>query len=607
MPLTAGSRVGPYEVRGLIGAGGMGEVFRVHDTRLGRDVALKVLPESVSRDAERLRRFEQEARAAGSLSHPNVLNVHDVGTHDGLAYIVSELLEGQTLRDRIAAGPLPVRKAVEVAAQTARGLAAAHDKGIVHRDLKPENLLLTSDGRVKILDFGVARQMYATGSREETDTATAPGTVLGTTAYMSPEQALGRPADHRSDLFSLGAVLYEVISGRKAFERPSAVETMNAILKEEPPELSAVAPAVPPGVEQIVRRCLEKGVAERFQSARDLAFALDSLSLGGARPAAETRPRRRAWLAGLAVAAAIGFAAHALLQRDARPGLEAYRFSPLATAAGYEGQASWSPDGRTVAYVAETDGVLQVYTRGLDSSMAARITRSLGDCQDPFWSPDGTRLFYTSLAGSSLGLWSVGATGGAAQVVVRNVAGAALSPDGRTLALLREDAHQGNFSLSLWLSSPPGSEPQRYPDQEVAARRFGKGYLRYSPDGRKLGLFVAATSGDAPTEEGYANPEFWVLPVPSGAPRRVLPALSVMPDAAPFAWMPDGRRIVLAAEFLARTPGKHYSPSKNTIDHSPDATISSANGCTSSDQRAASASKRSWSAGAVASDVRQVP
>ena len=562
--MTAGSRVGPYQVIGLLGAGGMGEVFRARDTRLGRDVALKVLPESFAGNADRLRRFEQEARAAGSLNHPNVLAVYDVGSQDEVVYLVSELLEGQTLRDRIAAGLLPARKCVELATQIAQGLAAAHDKGIVHRDLKPDNLFLTRDGRVKILDFGLARQVAPAGSTDasgttETETRlTEPGAVLGTVGYMSPEQVLGRPADQRSDLFSLGAILYEMLSGRRAFQGPSAVETMNAILKEEPKDLFEVAPSVPPGVERIVSRCLEKNAAERFQSARDLAFALESLSLGG--PARAARAGRGPWpwiaLAGL-LAAVLGFLARERLAPRAASGLDAYRFSPLATAEGYEGQASWSADGRTVAYVADTSGVLQVHTRSLDSSMAAQITRSLSDCQDPLWSPDGTRIFYTSLAGSSLGLWSVGATGGTPQVLLRNAAAAALSPDAQTLALLREDAHQGNFSLSLWISSPPGSEPTPYPDEALAKRRFGKGFLRFSRDGKKLGLFVASTSGDASGEEGYSSPELWILPQPSGVARQVLPSLTVMPDPAPFSWMPDGRRIVFGAEFLGQTPGKH--------------------------------------------------
>jgi len=563
MPLTPGFRVGPYEVLGLLGAGGMGEVFRARDTRLGRDVALKVLPESFSGNADRLRRFEQEARAAGSLNHPNVLAVYDVGTHEEVDYLVSELLEGQTLRDRILEGPLPTRKGIEIAAQIAQGLAAAHDKGIVHRDLKPDNLFLTREGRVKILDFGIALQVgSAAGPGETSETATRltePGTVLGTAGYMSPEQVRGRTADHRSDLFSLGAILYEMLSGRRAFQRPSSVETMNAILTEEPPDLSEVTPAIPPGVERVVRRCLEKSLAERFQSARDLAFALESLSLGvWARPAAQPgRSPRWPWvILFVGAVTALGFLGRGLLMPRAGPGLVAYRFSPLATAEGYEGQANWSSDGRTVAYVADTAGVLQVYTRSLDSSMAARITRSLSDCQDPFWSPDGARLFYTSLAGSSLGLWSVGATGGTPQVVVRNAAAAALSPDGQTLTFLREDTHQGNFSLSLWIASPPGSEPKRYPDEALAKRRFGKGFLRFSPDGRRLGLFVASTLGDVRGEEGYSNPELWILAQPSGPSRQVLPSLAVMPDPAPFSWMPDGR-IVFAAEFLGRTPGKH--------------------------------------------------
>jgi Tol biopolymer transport system component len=564
MSLSAGSRVGPYEVLGPLGSGGMGQVFRARDTRLARDVAIKVLPESFAENADRIRRFEQEARAAGALNHPNVLVVYDVGTDGGLVYLVSELLEGQSLRDRISAGALTARKSVEVAAEIAEGLAAAHEKGIVHRDLKPENLFLTRDGRVKILDFGLARQVGTSADPAtaiETETRlTEPGTVLGTVGYMSPEQVLGRPADQRSDLFSLGAILYEMLSGQRAFQRESAVETMNAILKDEPKDLAELVPAVPPDVERIVRRCLEKSPAQRFQSARDLAFALESAGLDArARPAARRAPGRRWLWAALALGAAlaIGSLARGVLAPPAGTGLDRYRYAPLATAEGYEGQASWSADGRSVAYVADTDGVLQVYTRSLDSSMAARITRSLSDCQDPFWSRDGTRLYYTSLAGSSLGLWSVGATGGTPQIVLRNVAAAALSPDGQTLVLLREDAHQGNFSLSLWASSPPGSEPTRYPDEALARRRFGRGFLRFAPDGRQLGLFVASTSGDARGEEGYANPELWILPQPSGTARQVLKALTLMPDPAPFTWMPDGRRIVFAAEFLGRTPGKH--------------------------------------------------
>jgi Tol biopolymer transport system component len=563
MSLSAGARVGPYEVLGLLGAGGMGEVYRARDARLARDVAIKILPETFSQDAERVSRFEQEARAAGVLNHPNILAVHDVGVHEGRSYVVSELLEGQTLGDRIGGRPLPLRKAVEYGVQIAHGLATAHDRGIVHRDLKPDNVFVTSEGRVKILDFGVAKQLGPVGDDEATARRpdTEAGAVIGTVGYMSPEQVLAKPVDHRSDLFSLGVILYEMLSGRRAFQKASAVETMHAVLKEDPPDLAEVVPGIPAAVVRIARRCLEKDRGQRFQSARDLGFALEALSLDApGRPPPE-RPRggrlRRIQLGlALAGAASLGAGMRALMGRPG-PVLDSYRFSPLATAAGYEGAASWSPDGASVAYVAEADGVLQVFTRSLQSSMSAQITRSLADCHDPFWSADGTRLFYISLAGSSLGLWSVGATGGTPQIVVRNASAAALSPDGRTLALLREENQQGSFSLSLWTSAPVGSEPVRYADPALAARRFGRGFLHFSPDGKKLGLWVAPTSGDTRGEQGYASPELWILPQPNGPARQALAALSVMPDPAPFNWMPDSRRIVFGGQFLTRTPGTH--------------------------------------------------
>ncbi len=233
MTLAAGTRLGPYEIRGPIGAGGMGEVYRARDTRLGRDVAVKVLPAEYSQDPDRLRRFEQEARLAGSLNHPNVVTLFDVGSHEGAPYLVTELLEGRTLSDALTAGPLPLRKAVEHAQQVARGLAAAHERGVIHRDLKPANLFLTKDGRVKILDFGVAKLTHGEprgGEASKVTTDTAEGLVVGTAGYMSPEQVRGHAVDARSDIFALGAVLYEMLSGRRAFRGETAVDTMTAIL-----------------------------------------------------------------------------------------------------------------------------------------------------------------------------------------------------------------------------------------------------------------------------------------------------------------------------------------------------------------------------------------
>src|SRR5512142_1157085 len=279
MAISAGTKLGPYEVLSPLGAGGMGEVWRARDPRLGREVAIKVLPASFSADADRLRRFEQEARAAGILNHPNITAVYDIGSVEGAPYVVSELLEGETLRSRLATGALSTRKALDYAIQIARGLAAAHAKGIVHRDLKPENLFVTKDGRVKILDFGLAKALGGeVGATESTLAETEPGAVLGTAGYMAPEQVRGKPADARADIFAFGAVLYEMLSGKRAFDGDSHVERGHAILTQEPPDLAASGIAVAPAVERVVRRCLEKVPDERFQSARDLGFALEAVS-----------------------------------------------------------------------------------------------------------------------------------------------------------------------------------------------------------------------------------------------------------------------------------------------------------------------------------------
>src|SRR5215813_7409618 len=283
MTIDAATRLGPYEILSPLGAGGMGEVYRARDTRLGRDVAVKVLPSSYSDDKERLHRFEQEACAAGALNHPNILSIYDVGTHDGSPYVVSELLDGETLRKRLSGTALPSRRAIDYALQLAQGLAAAHEKGIVHRDLKPENIFITKDGRVKILDFGLAKLIHTNGGESQTDVPTRradtdPGVVMGTVGYMSPEQVRGQRVDHRSDIFAFGAILYEMLSGQRAFHGDSPADTMSAILKEDPPDLASTNHNVSPALERLIDHCLEKNPEERFHSARDLAFALETLS-----------------------------------------------------------------------------------------------------------------------------------------------------------------------------------------------------------------------------------------------------------------------------------------------------------------------------------------
>jgi Tol biopolymer transport system component len=375
MPISPGTRLGPYEILAPIGAGGMGEVYKAWDPRLGREVAIKVLPASFSADADRLRRFEQEAKAAGLLNHPNITAVYDIGTHEQAPYVVQELLEGEALRSVLAGGRLSPRKAVDYALQIAHGLAAAHEKGIVHRDLKPENLFVTRDGRVKILDFGLAKLTHQEEGSQVTNlpTATAgtePGVVLGTLGYMSPEQVRGRSADARSDIFSFGAILYEMLSGKRAFHGDSAADTMSAILKEDPPDLSVTNQSISPGLERIVRHCLEKNPEQRFHSAHDLAFDLEALSGTSATSAAamaaatgKPAPRiARIWLASIATAAvAAGAIAGHYLWRPAKPSTPSYR--RLTFRRGNIGTARFAPDGRSVVYSASWEGQpLEIYT-----------------------------------------------------------------------------------------------------------------------------------------------------------------------------------------------------------------------------------------------------
>jgi serine/threonine protein kinase/Tol biopolymer transport system component len=402
--LSAGTRLGPYEIVSALGAGGMGEVYRARDPRLGRDVAIKVLPAAFSTDVDRLRRFEQEARAAASLNHPNILGVHDIGTDAGAPFIVSELLEGMTLRDRLNTGPIGVRQALEFALQIAHGLAAAHEKSITHRDLKPENVFVTRDSRVRILDFGLAKLTHDQHTFEaETAIVTAapptqPGVVLGTVGYMAPEQVRGLPVDHRADLFALGAILYELLSGRRAFSLDTAAETMTAILRDDPPELNAAAP-VPPALVRIVNRCLEKSPSTRFQTASDLAFALESVldaSGAGASPATNGgRPRmshaRLGWAVALLLATLAPLAYQHLRETSVAPSAIRFQIAPTVEFAG-PGNFGLSPDGRHLAFVGRgSDGSTRLWIRTMDSLEVRPIpgSETNNTAPPPFWSPDG--------------------------------------------------------------------------------------------------------------------------------------------------------------------------------------------------------------------------
>src|SRR6266852_3580721 len=371
-----GQTLGHYRILERIGAGGMGEVYRARDARLGRDVAVKILPPGFSRDEDRLRRFEQEARAAAALNHPNILAIFDIGMQDGSPYIVSELLEGETLRQRLLSGSLPVRLAADYALQIAQGLVAAHEKRIVHRDLKPENLFITRDGRVKILDFGIAKLTLPEVSEDRSlaslTTQTKSGSVLGTVAYMSPEQLRAKPVDHRSDIFSFGAVLYEMLTGKRAFSGETHVDTMTAVLKEEP-EMTLARQSIPATFEQIVRHCLEKEPENRFQSARDLAFALSTVSevsTSKVIPGFSVRKSRfrksLLWLAAALLVGAVGVLLGGILKPAS-----SLEYRRLTFERGTIYSARFTSDGRSMVYGASWNGrPLQVYFTPADSASA---------------------------------------------------------------------------------------------------------------------------------------------------------------------------------------------------------------------------------------------
>jgi serine/threonine protein kinase/Tol biopolymer transport system component len=510
MPIAPGTQLGRYEVRSKIGEGGMGEVYLARDPKIGRDVAIKVLPATFSADAERLARFEQEACAAGSLNHPNVLVVYDVGAEDGSPYVVSELLAGETLREKLSGAQLPQRRAIDYAQQIARGLAAAHERGIVHRDLKPENVFITVDGRAKILDFGLAKLTHGEASGAQTEIPTRrvdtdPGAVMGTVGYMAPEQVRGQKVDHRADIFSFGCVLYEMLAGRRAFRGESAMDTLSAILKQDPPDLSESNRNVSPALERLVLHCLEKNPAARFHSASDLAFTLDSLSTASGAttntpaPTTETDQsviatharERRKWLPWIvaalflvaAVVLAILFATRlSPAQAAARP----VRLSlKTPDKAAFPAHVTVSPDGARVVFTADTaEGKRLLWVRPLDALTAQPLAGTDG-ATAPFWSPDSRYVGYFANGK----LYKVDAAGGRPQALCDAASdrGGAWNSDGVILfggeaGLYRVSAQGGASQLATKIDAK--EEAHRWP--------------YFLPDGRHF-VFL----GDAATTEDH--------------------------------------------------------------------------------------------------------
>jgi hypothetical protein len=474
----------------------MGEVYRARDTRLGRDVAVKIISPELAGNPDALARFEREARAVAALSHPNILTIHDQGSSDGIAYAVMELLEGETLRARLERGALPPRKAVEIAAQIARGLAAAHARQITHRDLKPENLFLTSDGSVRILDFGLARQAVASGmGREHSETVappTEPGIVFGTVGYMAPEQVRGEASDHRADVFALGCVLYEMLTGRRAFARASAAETMAATLQEDPPE--AEGAGIAPGLLRTLRRCLEKRPDDRFQSTQDLAFALESAREVSSPPAggalADQQARRRlpnggvGFLLGTALTAIVGL----VVFRQAMPAPPvpvAPSFKRLTFETGTIRDARFTPDGQSIVYGAAWGGApLRLFMTRTEVPESVRL--ALPDARLLSIARSGEMA--VSLGHAPAGWMGEGTLarspvlGNAPRPLLERVREAEWSPNGKDLAIVRQQNGQEQIEF------PAGTVLYRVPGHITTPR--------FSPDGSRLAFGDHPVAGD---------------------------------------------------------------------------------------------------------------
>jgi serine/threonine protein kinase/dipeptidyl aminopeptidase/acylaminoacyl peptidase len=591
MSLQPNDILGPYQIGGVVGEGGMGVVYRARDTRLGRDVAIKVLTNVAVNDRERLVRFEQEARATGMLNHPNLLTIYDVGRDgDDNPFLVSELLEGETLSSRLSRGALSARKAVDAALQMALGLAAAHEKGIVHRDLKPDNIFLTRDGRLKILDFGIAKLVgsaMADGPTFEV-AATEPGMVLGTVGYMSPEQVRGESVDQRSDLFSLGAIFYEMLTGTRAFRRNSGIETLSAILKEDPPDLTDVLPGIPPALERLVRRCLEKDREVRFQSARDLAFNLEMLATMSSSntlpnvarvtgPTAAMPAHSQPHAALQSAAQAVHFGAHPAVapststrsvppttrhvrplmkpKRRVSPALLAMLFAVSVAGAAYGGwmwarrgsdagvepqfhrltfrrgevrAARFSEDGQNIIYSAAWDGrppEIFVVSRGATESR-------------PLGMPDSDVLAVSKSSElaillrrdrlTNLGtLARVPLAGGTPREVADNVLQADWSPDGAELAIIRQDG------IKTRVEYPIGTSKYETPTQVR--------YVRVSPDGKRLAILELA--------RGATN-----VAIIDGNQQPVTIARGWERGATGLAWSPDGRQLWISGTSTGAPP-----------------------------------------------------
>jgi len=534
MTITAGTRLGPYQISGVLGIGGMGEVYRAYDGRLHRDVAIKVLPEIVAADRDRIARFEQEARATAALNHPNIVALYDIGSENGIAFVVSELLSGTTLRERIASGPVSARKVVEIGLGILNGLAAAHDRGIAHRDLKPENIFVTTDGSVKILDFGLAKlspAVAAGASTVATVTApqTTPGLVLGTIGYMAPEQVRGLPADHRADIFSFGAIVYEMITGRRAFEGATTADTMTAILTSDPADLSTTSSGISAAVNAVIRRCLEKDARDRFQSARDLSFALEAVAMDTRSSSLIAPPRSGTGARPLAIftiiaalIAAVALTMWALNRRSVNPAavLAVSITAPADTT--IEDTPAISPDGGRIAFVGSDANGSHIFVRSLNTFVTSPLIGTEG-ATGPFWSPDGRSLGFFARGR----LRRVDLTGGVPQIIA-----SVADPRGGTWGPGNTIVYAPQPDGGLYKVSADGGAPTELTTLDRGRQEISHRFPRFLPGGRHV-LFINRIA--TPQLTRYT---IMAVPVAGGSAKPLLDAMSpgVYHDGRLFFW-----------------------------------------------------------------------
>ena len=545
--LTAGKTVGRFRIMELIGAGGMGEVYRARDDRLRRDVAVKVLPSSFARDAERVRRFEQEATAAGMLNHPNILLIHDVGVDSGSPYLVSELLEGETLRQRLARSALPLHAAIVYGRQVASGLAAAHQKGIIHRDLKPENIFLTKNDQAKILDFGLAK--LARPALEEGNTATiqtGTGVAMGTVGYMSPEQLRAEAVDHRTDLFALGAVLYEMLAGQRAFAGKTTADVVGATLNAEPPDLAQIDPKIPAQLRQLIAQCLEKSLERRFQAAHDLEFVLSTLTGTHTEPSVtpSTTTRRTVLTvsSSVVIAAAAGVAvdrwlipAHIATQPRGLPKLTRVTFE-----AGLQSEPTWAPDASLIAYSSNRGGKFDIWVRPYGEGEPVQVTKSPGHNWQPDWSPDGKLIAFRSERQGG-GLYVIPALGGSERKISSFGYRPSWSPDGSAILFDTQFASIGGTPKIFLATLEGASTREILPGFFKDFNTLAPTHVAWHPSGRQVS--ISSTHGKL----GWG---FWTVSVEGGsavkseiAPqvKNLLQEAGLTPGK--FAWSPSGRTL----------------------------------------------------------------